>query len=154
AVDAPFLNGPGKLWEVGIGGHSQLCDHFLHHFRSGDYRVFLGRIRIDDGDAIVAVSGADVGVVVVFRHQQIGRSAVIAGDQRGIDDRGGIVPTEAAGNFRLRQITIEMQQPAAVVVTGKGILKNAEVNVAIRSYSGSGATVGIDEGVLAGRGIE
>ena len=46
-----------------------------------------------------------------------------------------------------------MEQPTAIIVAGKGILKDAEVHVAIGPYGGSGAARIGKGGVQSGRGI-
>ncbi len=96
-------------------------NHFLHDLRRRNHRIILSGIGIEDCDAIVSVSCADSRIVVVLRHQQIFRCPLIAGDDRGIDDRRRVIPAEAAGDFLLGKIAVEMQHPAAIVVAGEGI---------------------------------
>jgi hypothetical protein len=98
-IDAPFPNRSGKVWEIGIGSQTQFRDDFVHDLGGGNHRIVLSGVRVEDCDAIMAITGVDSRVVVVLRHDQIFRRPLIAGDQRCIDDRGSVVPAKAAGNL-------------------------------------------------------
>ena len=59
----------------------------------------------------------------------------------------------APGSFRVGQSAVEMQQPATVVVRGKGLFQHAVVDVAIGAHCWRGGAVVIHPGVQAGLGI-
>jgi hypothetical protein len=137
-IDAPFLDRDRAAWLERRAGDGQ---DLLHDGAAGN-RVDLRRARVDDGELVDAVAGADAKVVVVLGHQQVARRTRIRRHHRRRHDRRRVVPAEAARHRLRRQRRIEVEQPAARVVRAERRLENAEVDVAVGTdRRGSGRVV-------------
>ncbi len=152
-IDAPLANCAREIWEVRVRCDSLDGEHFVHHQRGREDGIGLGGVGVENCNFINAIAGADIGVVVVLSHHQIFRSSMIRRDQGCVDNRCRVIPTKTAGSFQLAESAVEVEQPAAVVVSGKRILEDTKIHVAIRANRRCGAAFVGDFGVESSVGV-
>ena len=132
-IDAPFAHGQGNGGLLVVAGRSDDRQHFahLHQARGRTMGIRLGRIGIQDGDAVHPVAVL-IGVIVIFCEEQVAGAAGIGGHHAGRHDGRRIVPTKAARGLLHGEVAGEAQQEAPRSIAR--IAKDPEVHVAIRSH--------------------